>query len=147
MLQICIQNVPVFVCEEVRWGSTECPLNQVPEHHSRGGTLTAYEACICQEFSVLLSPAVQLNLFHRRVSKCAPPACRQTSDFLTVILDPQRSCVLKYWHFLFKCCLSFLTASVECSHKPHLSVIAVYLLFIKSQGHLHSCYEVLKILI
>jgi hypothetical protein len=91
-----------FVCEEVRWESTEHPPNQVPEHHSRGGTLTYYEACICQEFSVLLSPTVQLNLFHRIVSKCAPPACRQTSDFLTVILDPQRSCILKYWHFLFK---------------------------------------------
>jgi hypothetical protein len=71
-------------------------------------------------------PVVQLNLFHRRVSKCAPPACRQTSDFLTVIPDTQRSCVFKYWHFLFKYCLSFLTASVECSHKLHLSVFAVY---------------------
>jgi hypothetical protein len=62
VLQICIQYVPVFVCEKVRCGSTEHPPNQVPEHHSCGGTLTAYEACIYQEFGVLFSPAVHLTL-------------------------------------------------------------------------------------
>ena len=54
---------------------------------ARQASFITCEASICWEFTVHFFLAVQLPLFHRRVSKQQPPTFRQASHIPKIFLD------------------------------------------------------------
>jgi hypothetical protein len=94
----------VLALPEVR--HTGYSFHRVSEHGCCHENTTAYEVWIHWEFTVRISPAVQLILFHERASKWRPPVPKHASHFLKIFLDMRRSSCLKIlrisrWKFIF----------------------------------------------
>lgn len=60
-------------------------LSHVPEYSSCHVSFTAWE------FTTHLSPAVHLTLLQTDIKKCSPPASKQSTHLLEILLDKQWS--------------------------------------------------------
>jgi len=73
------------------WTHTECCTNLCPQHSICQASFITCETSSCREFTVHFFPAVQLPLFHRRVSRHQPPTLRQASHIPKIFLDIQQN--------------------------------------------------------